>query len=107
MTQLWISLVQWLTTLSYKKISIFLLSLLVTLLGYSRWELKTENSELHIRVYNLTSANDSISNDSRQKVLECNQARREEAEKATNYWRERFEELEEKMYSQYRNIKKK
>jgi hypothetical protein len=105
MIQMWIKLTQWVTTLSDRKISIFLLSMLVTALGYSRWELQNENTRLSNKVDKLTNSRDSILLDSRNKSIEIEKIRIKVLEESNNYWRTKFEKMEEQMHKQYEEIK--
>lgn len=105
MVKTWIELTQWVSTLSDRKISIFLLSVLVSGLGYSRWELKNENTALNIRVERLITSRDSIINDSRLQAKEFEKAKIEILEESNNYWRTKFEEVEKRMHTQYEEIK--
>jgi biopolymer transport protein ExbB/TolQ len=105
MVKVWIELTQWITTLSDRKISIFLLSMLVTALGYSRWELQNENNRLVNRVDNLTNSRDSILSDSRKKSTEIERIRIKALEESNEYWRTKFEKMEEQMHRQYEEIK--
>ena len=106
MTSLWIQLLQWLTTLSYKKITIVLVSILAALLGYSRYELKKENGELLTRNYNLNDSINSIIQSSNRKEIECEERRRQDIQKASEYWRARFEEIEEMLHQDFKKINK-
>lgn len=105
MVKTWIELTQWVSTLSDRKISIFLLSILVTALGYSRWELKNENEILKVKIEALLESRDSIVNDSRVQAKEFEKAKIEILEESNNYWRTKFEEVEKRMHSQYEEIK--
>lgn len=105
MVQIWINLTQWLTTLTERKLVIFLISLLLTIISYRSWELKNENTRLALRIDHINSTNDSLLSIARNKNQECEELRLKTLEESNNYWREKFEKMEERIHNQYREIK--
>ena len=103
--QIWINFVQWLTTLTEKKLLIFLFSLLMSIISYSRWELKNENTRLDARIYNINRTNDSLLQISRNQNKECEELRIRAMEESNSYWREKFEKMEERYNNQYKEIR--
>lgn len=105
MVQIWINLIQWLTTLTERKLLVFLLSLLITLLSYSRWELKNENTRLAVRIDHINSANDSLLQIAENQTKRCEELRLKALEESNNYWKEKFEKMEERIHNQYKEIR--
>lgn len=105
MVQIWINLIQWLTTLTERKLLIFSVSVIMILTAYSRWELKNENTRLVARIDDITHTNDSLLSLARNQNRECEELRLKSLEESNNYWRAKFEKMEERIHNQYREIK--
>src|SRR5690349_11379995 len=105
MVQTWINLVQWITNLTEKKLLIFLFSLLMSIISYSRWELKNENTRLDNRIVNINRTNDSLLSISRNQNKECEELRLKAMEESNNYWRAKFEKMEERYNNQRKEIR--
>ncbi len=106
MINIWIDFVKWITTLTQKKLIVVLVSILTSLLCYSRWELRNENTRLVSRIANIRHANDSILSIYRLQVSECEKTKADILEESNNYWRAKFDTMEKRMQDQYKEIKK-
>jgi len=113
MAELWVKFVQWLTTLDSKKLVIFLLSAIVTLILYDAHLLRQDNESLkeeNVRLNSYITLNsdrrDSITQASNEKLQDCNDARLKDIQATNIYWKEKFENLEARLHQEYKTVKK-
>lgn len=113
MADLWVKVTQWLTTLDSKKLVIFLLSAIVTIILYDQYllrednkHLKQENGRLNSVITTGRDRSDSLVSVANRRVQECTEARMQDIQNTTKYWQQRFENLEQRLHEEYRTVKK-
>lgn len=104
--ELWFKITQWLTKQGKNQIIIFLFSFVITLLLLENYNLRNENVRLfdnHTADNNRRDSNEAIIE---KRLQDCMEKRHQDLENANKYWAKKYEKLEERLYEDYKNIKK-
>lgn len=104
--ELWWKISRWITTLDAKRIAVFLLTVLVSLLLYRLYTLEQENVRINTGITILNDRHDSILGIYEQKLQECNNTRFQENKEVSEYWRKKFDELQERLYEEHQAVNK-
>lgn len=104
--ELWFRAVQWIADLNARKIAIFLLSVLVSLLLYRLYNLEQENGRMANRIDARNNRCDSIISAYEIRIQEVNDKRTDEIKAAGEYWKTKVEELQERLYEEHKTLHK-
>lgn len=102
--QLWIQTAKWFTNLSKQKAVIFLLLLIVSYLGFENYNLHGDIEKSALVSDARNSRNDSLLAVSNRRTEECNERRQADLEKSNLYWSKKYDELEKRLYEDYKTI---
>jgi len=99
-------IVKWVTTLDTKKLLILALLAILGLLGYMLYESKQDTIVLARKVDTTERKKDSIIAVLTKEVQECGNQRMQDLQKSNAHWAQKFEELQERLYEDYKTIDK-
>lgn len=95
---------KWFTTLDVKGILKVVLVVIFFGAGYYIYKQEQNIAELNVRVDTLIDRYNTDTNLLQKDIEDCNKKRFEDVEKASLFWREKFETLEARTNTNYKNI---
>lgn len=103
--ELWLKVTKWATELSRQKLIIFLFSIIISLLLWENYKQRDDYAKSDNRTNIRDNRNDSIISILNGRLQECNEKRQSDLEKSNLYWSKRYEELEKRLYEDYKTVK--
>lgn len=99
-------LIKWVTNLPKNKLVIFLYSLVVVLLGVENYNLRQDNDRYRDRADYYSNRMDSLGEVYEKRINALEEIRAKEISANSEFWRGKFEKMEERLYKDYDEIKK-
>lgn len=97
---------KWIVSLESKKIVIFLFSLVITLLLLENYNLRNDVTRLSDRGDARDVRSDSLKAILEKRVQDCEEEKFRIVEESNKYWAQKVAELEDRLYQDYRTVKK-
>lgn len=104
--QLWFKVTKWFVKQSREKALIILMSIFLSLSICENYRLHESINGINYYSNYREHRNDSLISLANKKLQECNDKRQSDLEKANLYWNKKFDQLEERLYEDYKAINK-
>lgn len=103
-TEQWMKFLQWMTSLSAQKLLLVAGVSMLSYLLYENNQLKQENGKINRSLTISYSRCDSIVSILNSRIQQCNDERTREMQESNTYWKQKFENLEERLYKEHQRI---
>lgn len=105
--ELWFKVSQWFVRLRRDKALLVLMSIFMGLMIFENYRLREDNTRLVDDNNIRERRTDSLISTANKRLQDCNDKRQADLEKANQYWSEKVEKLEERLYEDFKKIRRK